>query len=82
MQQPKHDTKPTRIRSSAAQMRAASARWRYVPPTALTQPTVRLELTCEQLRGEYAYCLYCGHRYASAEELDEHCPGIDEEAHE
>ncbi|WFD34326.1 hypothetical protein MCUN1_001165 [Malassezia cuniculi] len=41
----------------------------------------RLELTIAQLRA-YNYCIFCGHRYESAEELAAECPGATEDDHE
>ncbi|PWN34921.1 uncharacterized protein FA14DRAFT_121628 [Meira miltonrushii] len=41
----------------------------------------RLQITLSHLKRAHHYCLYCGHRYASEEELDSLCPGEDEEDH-
>ncbi|WFD45195.1 acetyl-CoA C-acetyltransferase [Malassezia psittaci] len=43
---------------------------------------VRLELTNLYLRETYAFCIYCGHRYASYDQMVAQCPGDTEAAHE
>ncbi|KAF2132528.1 G-patch-domain-containing protein [Dothidotthia symphoricarpi CBS 119687] len=42
--------------------------------------TERLEKVLLHLRGEFHYCLYCGHQYPDAEM--EGCPGVTEEDHD
>jgi hypothetical protein len=34
------------------------------------------------LRERYGYCFWCKYRYASVEEMDEACPGLEEEMHD
>lgn len=41
----------------------------------------RLALTTQYMREAYHYCLYCGHQYASAQELQRECPGPTEDEH-
>ncbi|KAG7097148.1 hypothetical protein E1B28_004526 [Marasmius oreades] len=42
----------------------------------------RLELVLTYLRDEYAYCFWCGTEYEGQEEMEEKCPGVDEECHD
>ncbi|XP_024536205.1 G patch domain-containing protein 11-like [Selaginella moellendorffii] len=35
----------------------------------------------EDLRRRFFYCVYCGCKYDSAEEMEGSCPGLDEDAH-
>lgn len=58
-----------------AQRRLDAERFCALPAAA------RLELTHAQLRHAYAYCVHCGHRYATCDELDAECPGEAEDAH-
>lgn len=41
----------------------------------------RLALTVAYLREAYYYCVYCGHQYDSAHELQRSCPGPSEDEH-
>lgn len=41
----------------------------------------RLALTVAYLREAYYYCLYCGHQYTSELELQQLCPGPNEDEH-
>lgn len=41
----------------------------------------RLQITLSHLRRAHHYCLYCGHRYTSEEELNSLCPGEEEDDH-
>ncbi|WFD01023.1 acetyl-CoA C-acetyltransferase [Malassezia yamatoensis] len=43
---------------------------------------VRLELTKLYLGETYAFCLYCGHRYTTYDQMLAECPGDTEAAHE
>lgn len=62
--------------SPAAQRRLDAARFCTLPAA------TRLALTHAHLRTTYAYCVYCGHRYATYNELLAVCPGEAEDAHE
>ncbi|KAJ8523507.1 hypothetical protein ONZ45_g10 [Pleurotus djamor] len=42
----------------------------------------RLELVLSYLRKQYLYCFWCGTRFADEAEMDETCPGVDEESHD
>ncbi|KAF9263577.1 hypothetical protein L218DRAFT_927305 [Marasmius fiardii PR-910] len=42
----------------------------------------RLELVLTYLRDEYAYCFWCGTEYEDDEEMEEKCPGVDEDSHD
>ncbi|KAG8930167.1 hypothetical protein FRC03_006465 [Tulasnella sp. 419] len=42
----------------------------------------RLQFTLDHLRKTYHYCFWCGTKYASADELEQSCPGEDEESHD
>ncbi|KAG8875420.1 hypothetical protein FRB97_005091 [Tulasnella sp. 331] len=42
----------------------------------------RLRFTLEHLRSAYYYCFWCGAKYEDEAELEELCPGVDEEAHD
>ena len=42
----------------------------------------RLTLVLEYLRNRYAYCFWCGTKYASQEEMASECPGETEEEHD
>lgn len=52
-----------------------AAVWRVMPEAD------KLSTVLEYLRHEHHYCLFCGHQYASAEELKAECPGISEDDH-
>ncbi|WFC96433.1 hypothetical protein MBRA1_003090 [Malassezia brasiliensis] len=62
--------------SSATQRRLDAARF------CTLSATTRLALTHAHLRTTYAYCVYCGERYATYDELLAVCPGEAEDAHE
>ena len=42
----------------------------------------RLALVLAYLRDRYTYCFWCGTQYDNQTDLDENCPGMDEEAHD
>ncbi|KAI0346744.1 hypothetical protein BDW22DRAFT_1322252 [Trametopsis cervina] len=42
----------------------------------------RLQLVLDYLRRRYAYCFWCGTEYDDQDDLEEHCPGPDEDAHD
>jgi hypothetical protein len=42
----------------------------------------RLQLLLSYLREKYTYCFWCGTQYDNKDDLDAHCPGEDEEAHD
>lgn len=42
----------------------------------------RLEGTLNYLRSTHHFCLFCREQYASAEELDATCPGLEEDQHD
>ncbi|THH17617.1 hypothetical protein EW146_g3217, partial [Bondarzewia mesenterica] len=42
----------------------------------------RLEQVVGYLRLEYCYCFWCGAQYESEEEMEQQCPGTDEDAHD
>ena len=43
--------------------------------------TRRLDMIVHELREKWTYCFWCKHRYASADEMDESCPGVEEDLH-
>lgn len=43
--------------------------------------TERLGLIVAELRDRWGYCFWCKYRYGSREEMDEACPGVDEDVH-
>jgi hypothetical protein len=43
--------------------------------------TEKLSVATAYLKDAYSYCLFCGHQYASTEEMQQHCPGETEEDH-
>ncbi|CAL1702242.1 unnamed protein product [Somion occarium] len=45
-------------------------------------PKDRLTLVLEYLRRRYAYCFWCGTEYNDQEDLENNCPGPDEEDHD
>ena|ERR1700761_7541072 len=47
-----------------------------------TQIHERLAAILVYLREDHWYCFWCGAKYKSSEEMDEQCPGVDEEAHD
>ncbi|KAI0770789.1 hypothetical protein BC629DRAFT_1442099 [Irpex lacteus] len=42
----------------------------------------RLQLVLDYLRRRYAYCFWCGTDYEDQEDMENNCPGPDEEAHD
>ncbi|KZT72595.1 RNA-binding domain-containing protein [Daedalea quercina L-15889] len=42
----------------------------------------RLQLVLDYLRQRYAYCFWCGTEYDNQEDMDQNCPGPEEEAHD
>ena len=48
----------------------------------LLQAQDRLTLMLDYLRREYAYCFWCGTQYEDAEDMENNCPGPDEDAHD
>lgn len=50
-------------------------------PTIIPQVKTRLDVTLSHLRRAHCYCLFCGHRYASDEDLERSCPGEQEDDH-
>ncbi|KAJ8086425.1 hypothetical protein PM082_005248 [Marasmius tenuissimus] len=42
----------------------------------------RLNLVLTYLRDEYAYCFWCGTQYEDQREMEDQCPGEDEESHD
>ncbi|PLW09619.1 hypothetical protein PCANC_24952 [Puccinia coronata f. sp. avenae] len=45
------------------------------------EPSTRLSCTLGYLREEYFYCIWCGCQYESLEELNQECPGEEEDDH-
>jgi len=45
-------------------------------------PTERLDRTLQYLRAEYHYCFWCGTQYKSSDEMEEECPGPEEDMHD
>jgi hypothetical protein len=45
-------------------------------------PAEQLAALLSRLRGVYCYCMYCGCRYDSAADMQQHCPGLTEADHE
>ena len=43
--------------------------------------TERLSMIVIELRDKWRYCFWCKYRYASQEEMDESCPGLEEDLH-
>ncbi|PSR73628.1 hypothetical protein PHLCEN_2v10547 [Hermanssonia centrifuga] len=41
----------------------------------------RLELVLDYLRRRYSYCFWCGTQYEDAEDMENNCPGVDEDDH-
>jgi len=48
----------------------------------LGQAPDRLRMVLSYLRTRYSYCFWCGTQYNNESEMDEGCPGSDEEAHD
>jgi len=44
--------------------------------------TDRLQLVLAYLREKYAYCFWCGAQYADHDEMNEQCPGPEEDVHD
>jgi len=42
----------------------------------------RLQLVLDYLRQRYAYCFWCGTQYDNQEDMDQNCPGPEEDAHD
>lgn len=51
-------------------------------PANNTQSQDRLKLVVSYLRDRYAYCFWCGTQYESQEDMENECPGPDEEMHD
>ncbi|KAG1892654.1 hypothetical protein F4604DRAFT_1672625 [Suillus subluteus] len=45
-------------------------------------PRDRLKLLLEYLRGKYSYCFWCGTQYGDAIDLEQSCPGPEEDDHD
>ncbi|KAI0692651.1 hypothetical protein BC835DRAFT_1307044 [Cytidiella melzeri] len=45
-------------------------------------PSDRLELVLDYLRRRYAYCFWCGTEYEDQNDMEQNCPGADEDAHD
>jgi len=45
-------------------------------------PVERLDRVLRYLRAEYHYCFWCGTQYKSSNEMQEECPGPDEDMHD
>ncbi|KAF8424566.1 hypothetical protein EV426DRAFT_533064 [Tirmania nivea] len=43
--------------------------------------TERLDMIVNELRGKWKYCFWCKYQYASQGEMDESCPGLEEDSH-
>jgi len=62
----------------------------HLPPKAIEQtaqflclnPAERLDRVLQYLRTEYQYCFWCGTQYKSSDEMQEECPGPDEDMHD
>ncbi len=62
----------------------------YIPRTfraelngiSLSQAQDRLTLVLDYLRRKYSYCFWCGTQYSDAEDMENNCPGEDEDAHD
>jgi len=48
----------------------------------LLNPAERLERISEYLRAEYHYCFWCGTEYKSSDEMEQECPGPEEDMHD
>lgn len=46
------------------------------------KPAERLERILQYLRAEYHYCFWCGTEYKSSDEMQEECPGPEEDMHD
>lgn len=45
-------------------------------------PRDRLQLLLEYLRGKYSYCFWCGTQYGDCVDLEQNCPGPEEDDHD
>jgi len=45
-------------------------------------PVERLDRVLQYLRAEYHYCFWCGTQYKGSDEMEEECPGPDEDMHD
>lgn len=45
-------------------------------------PRDRLKLLLDYLRGKYSYCFWCGTQYEDAIDLEQNCPGPEEDDHD
>ena len=43
--------------------------------------THRLDMIVHELREKWTYCFWCKHRYASSDDMDGSCPGVEEDLH-
>jgi hypothetical protein len=48
----------------------------------LMQPRDRLKLLLDYLRGKYSYCFWCGTQYEDVIDLEQNCPGPEEDDHD
>jgi hypothetical protein len=46
------------------------------------KPAERLQRILQYLRAEYHYCFWCGTQYKSSDEMQEECPGPEEDIHD
>ena len=46
------------------------------------KPAERLDHILEYMRAEYHYCFWCGTQYKSSDEMQEECPGPEEDMHD
>ena len=46
------------------------------------KPAERLDRILQYLRAEYHYCFWCGSQYKSSDEMQEECPGPEEDMHD
>ena len=46
------------------------------------QAADRLQLTLDYLRRRYAYCFWCGTEYENQEDMEQNCPGHEEDDHD
>lgn len=58
------------------------AHWSFVSNSLEMQAADRLQLVLDYLRRRYAYCFWCGTDYEDQEDMENNCPGPDEEAHD
>jgi hypothetical protein len=69
---------------SRATQDAETGEWIKPDPTEfeLQDPRDQLKQVIDYLRDTYGYCIWCGCRFDSAEEMDSECPGDTREAHD